>query len=713
MGYNAERRPRRARVALLIGVLTAVGIAPQAIARAPDEPPLPTDVSEAWAPFEFAQRQGDGPVIKGSTASTDIDDAVAAAQVTAASNPALTGRFGAQAAWPLVPLHAVLTPDGRVLTYGTDQAGQQTGYYDYDVWDPRLGTGAASHQTLPNETGTDLFCSAQIVLPDGNVELYGGDINGPGNQYNRDVNQFQPATNQLVRTGQMFLKRWYATSTVMPNGEVLIQGGWGQGYDFSTDPVSIIEYPEVRQTDGTFRELRGAITNGVSSYYPRNFVGPDGLVFGISDAKMYRLDPAGSGSITQLGTFPGANRGSSSTAVMFRPGKILQAGGGTDNYNGSLEASVININNGTPEVTALPQTHSKRHWGTGTVMADGSVLLSGGSKSNNQTTDVAYTAEIYHPDTNTWSTAATATRMRLYHSTSLLLPDATVITMGGGTPGPETNLNAEIYYPPYLFKADGSPAARPTISAATTATLPGRTLTVNTPQAGSIQRVALVKMGSVTHSFDMDQRFIDLPFTRSGNQLSAALPSNAYETPPGYYHVFIINAAGVPSVSRTVKIGVDSNLIVNSGFERNPVTAGHNGNVKPLHGWTNGTRAVEVWRGFNGYTAQSGTSNVELDYKGANNRLEQTVHTEDGQQYTLSFWMSARPGGAKASNRFDVYWNGTKVATPAPAGVGRTQTSWLYRSFTVTGTGNDRVSFREYDAGSAGALLDNVRLVPT
>ena len=103
---------------------------------------------------------------------------------------------------------------------------------------------------------------------------------------------------------------------------------------------------------------------------------------------------------------------------------------------------------------------------------------------NNAATGVAYTSEIFDPATNSWSTGATATRMRLYHSTSLLLPDATVITMGGGTPGPETNLNAEIYYPPYLFDGDGtaSRAADDHVRRRRVAD-PGTTLTIETPDA--------------------------------------------------------------------------------------------------------------------------------------------------------------------------------------------------------------------------------------
>ena len=88
--------------------------------------------------------------------------------------------------------------------------------------------------------------------------------------------------------------------------------------------------------------------------------------------------------------------------------------------------------------------------------------------------------------------------MRLYHSTSLLLPDATVITMGGGTPGPETNLNAEIYYPPYLFNDDGTAAARPTITSRDDVTDPGGDAQHRRPGRRRHRTVSLVKTGSVT-----------------------------------------------------------------------------------------------------------------------------------------------------------------------------------------------------------------------
>ena len=218
--------------------------------------------------------------------------------------------------------------------------------------------------------------------------------------------------------------------------------------------------------------------------------------------------------------------------------------------------------------------------------------------------------------------------MRLYHSTSLLLPDATVITMGGGTPGPETNLNAEIYYPPYLFDSDGNRRRGRRSASPPTAPLPGASLAIATPDAASIGRVSLVKIGSVTHSVDMDQRFLELPFTRRIDRRTATLPTNVNETPPGYYMVFVLNAAGVPSKSRIVRIGVAPalqpsgvNLVVNGGFEANAIGSGRAAHLRPVAGWANRGRPVELWRGASGLTARFGHSNAAIDQVGGGNRL--------------------------------------------------------------------------------------------
>ena len=117
---------------------------------------------------------------------------------------------------------------------------------------------------------------------------------------------------------------------------------------------------------------------------------------------------------------------------------------------------------------------------------------------------------------------ASAVNARLYHGSALLLPDASVLVAGGGAPGPLKNLNAEIYYPPYLFDAAGARAARPTIISAPDTVLPGASFQVGVAGAGSISRVSFIKTGSVTHSFNMDQRFLQLPFTANGALLDRA-----------------------------------------------------------------------------------------------------------------------------------------------------------------------------------------------
>ena len=82
----------------------------------------------------------------------------------------------------------------------------------------------------------------------------------------------------------------------------------------------------------------------------------------------------------------------------------------------------------------------------------------------------------------------------------------------------------------------------------------GQKFTITTPHFASIGRVALVRAGSVTHSNDFDQRYVDLAHTPNGSGgLTAISPPNHNHAPPGWYMLFIL-AAGVPSVARWVQV---------------------------------------------------------------------------------------------------------------------------------------------------------------
>jgi len=159
-----------------------------------------------------------------------------------------------------------------------------------------------------------------------------------------------------------------------------------------------------------------------------------------------------------------------------------------------------------------------------------------------------YKAQIWSPGNGKWRDLASASKARLYHSTALLLPNGAVLVTGGGPPGPVVNMNAEIFYPPYLFKKDGSGelANRPSISSMP-AVKYGQKFAINYSSATAIKRVAMIRVGSVTHSFDQSQRYVPLSFTTSRNKLIINGPKNKNQAPPGQYMLVIIDKNGVPS----------------------------------------------------------------------------------------------------------------------------------------------------------------------
>jgi len=447
--------------------------------------------------------------------------------------------------WPMIPIHATLTPDGRVITYGTQSNGKQSGYFAYDVWDPQGGL-TGGHLTLPNKTQTDIFCSAQLLLPQsGSVFLAGGDTwdgTRSTNIGNNNTNLFDYSSNTLSRGNNLNRARWYSTATTLVNGEVYIQGG-----DLGAD------FPEVRDTGGNFRLLSGAATGKLGWFYPRNFVAPDGRIFGLDNhGAMYYAVTGGTGSLASAGKVSATYASQTASAVMYRPGKILQFGG---KWNGAL---VIDLTAMTPQVSMTGKMSSVRQWVNGTVLADGRVLATGGSVGLNSLTGVNNAAEIWDPATGIWTVGASGAIPRLYHSMALLLPDASVLVGGGGAPGPLKNLNAEIYYPPYLFTSSGALAPRPSIDSAPAALDIGQSFTMNVT-ASTVSRVTLVKTGAVTHSFNMDQRFLELPFTVAADgTLSVSAPQRASDATPGYYLLFVIDGDGVPSIGKIIRVNIQN-----------------------------------------------------------------------------------------------------------------------------------------------------------
>ena len=156
-----------------------------------------------------------------------------------------------------------------------------------------------------------------------------------------------------------------------------------------------------------------------------------------------------------------------------------------------------------------------------------------------------YPAELRDPATESWRTLASATVPRLYHSGAVWPPDGRVLSTGGNDyPTPE------VFSPPYLFK--GAP---PTTSAVPFTIGYGQPFSVQTPDAANITKVTLIRITSVTHAFNENQRLSVLSFTPGSGTLDIAAPATANVAPPGHYLLFIVNANGVPSVGSIVQLG--------------------------------------------------------------------------------------------------------------------------------------------------------------
>jgi hypothetical protein len=159
---------------------------------------------------------------------------------------------------------------------------------------------------------------------------------------------------------------------------------------------------------------------------------------------------------------------------------------------------------------------------------------------------------MWDPTNESWSVMANMLTPRLYHSTALLLPDGRVLAAGGGRPaatGTVDQENVEIFTPPYLFKG-----ARPAISSAATSTGYAETFFIGTPDALDISRVTLLRLGSVTHAFDMNQRFNELSFTTAPGGLNVTSPLARAVAPAGHYMLFILTRQGVPSLARIIHL---------------------------------------------------------------------------------------------------------------------------------------------------------------
>ncbi len=463
------------------------------------------------------------------------------------NDPARIGQWSGPYSWPMIPIHMSVMPNSKVLTWDayTNGVGVQ-------LWDPGTNTFTAAPYDAAN-----LFCAGLTTLADGRPILVGGHIADYIGIRNTTVFDYSSQTWSAAAT--MAYARWYPTVTMLGDGRILAVSG---ANNCPTCPqengsrTGIAEIPEIYDpVANTWTQLQNA--GLILPLYPHMFTLPDGRVLASSTSR----DPIASTAldvVSQTWTTIDPTPVDGGAAAMYSPGKIIKVGRSrSPSYEAvpsTATAYVLDVNVPTPRWRRVQDMAFSRVYHNMTMLPDGTVLVTGGSRNSNvlDLNPAVLEAELWSPTTETWTTLARMQTPRLYHSTALLLPDGRVLMAAGGGGGAGVDQpNSEIFSPPYLFKGP-----RPSIAAAPAIVSHETTFFVETPDAARISAVSMIRLGSVTHAFDMGQVFVPLAFQAAEGGLDVQVPVSSNVAPPGDYMLFLIDTNGVPSVARILRVPV-------------------------------------------------------------------------------------------------------------------------------------------------------------
>lgn len=476
------------------------------------------------------------------------------------------GVWGPTLDLPVIPVSSAQEKNGRVIMWSAwadDQFFASPGGKTLTVtWDPRKKT---VDQSVVANTQHDMFCPGMSMDFDGNIIVSGGGDAGRTSIYNGQSWEAGP---------DMRMPRGYHASTTLSDGRIFTIGGSWSG--------------------GNKAEKNGEVYNPLKrKWYTRSGAKVDPMLthdrlgrwradnhawlFGWKNESVFQAGPSvdmhwftveGRGE-----TIPAAPRlkdhdSTSGNAAMFdaTKGKILTFGGQTsyDGSYGSKNAHIITLGDALEKPSVqVAGTGSgggmnyHRVYHTSVVLPDGKVFIAGGQawgKPFNEST-VQFTPEIYNPDTDTFEPQNQHNVIRVYHSISMLLPDATVLNGGGGLCGNCTanHYDAQIFTPPYLLNPTGERRPRPVIVSADEKVTVGQTLMFSTNSM--IGSASLVRQGTTTHTVNTDQRRVPLEIDAHGdNRFTAKLPSDPGILLPGWYMLFVLDGKGTPSEAAMVKV---------------------------------------------------------------------------------------------------------------------------------------------------------------
>jgi hypothetical protein len=425
----------------------------------------------------------------------------------------------------------------------------------------------------------DVFCNGGTFFADGRCMVVGGTVQYDPFYGDPRITVFDPMTNQFNQLQSMARGRWYATAITLGDGRVLAFSGLDQnGYtDWDVEIYNV--------APGNLNLPAGwspPYTAGwVPPLYPWLHLLPNGTIFysgsspnsQIFDPSVAQNNPNthGAGWTNVATTYYDLDRTYGYSVLLpllpsnnYAP-RVMILGGGQPTATATTE--IIDLSQPTPAWAPSGNMPSgARVQGNAVLLPNGQVLALGGSVQDEDVNSATLGADLYDPVQRVWSSAGTCSYARLYHSTAILLPDATVVSAGSNPQRGTYEQHIEIYSPPYLFTTDGNGktiyATRPTIQGAPARIGYGSggsgtfqvNLDVSNPADANMNSVVLARPGSDTHAWNMEQRVVGLAFTSSSGVLTVNLPPNSNVAPPGYYMLFILNNAGVPSMASWVQV---------------------------------------------------------------------------------------------------------------------------------------------------------------
>ena len=453
------------------------------------------------------------------------------------------------------PIHVALMHNGKILvTTGSGNCpASQSGCPSGPPYGGSNHSGAVvldlgGSSITQLSIGYDIFCNGMTALPDGRILIVGGTIAYDPFEGSQQSTIFDPASNSFSGQANMAHGRWYPTVIMLGDGRIMAFSGTNE--NGSTN--NAVEF--FTAGSGWSGQYTAPWTPPL---YPRLHLLPNGKVFAsASQPKSHLFNPANtSWSLNIASTRYGATRTYGSSVLLpltpannYDPVVMILGG----NNPSTATTELIDMGSSSPSWQWGPDMSQPRIEMDAVILPTGQVLALGGSASDEDGTTASLHADLYDPSSNSFSSAGSNAYPRLYHTVSLLMPDATVWLAGSNPSRGNYETHMEIYKPAYLFNSDGSLATRPTISSAPSNITWAAGFTVSTPDAGNISQAVLMRPGSSTHAFDFDQRLVGMSFTAGSGTLTITAPPNGNIAPPGYYMLFLINNNGVPSVASFV-----------------------------------------------------------------------------------------------------------------------------------------------------------------